>query len=113
MPMPHLLDIQTAAFQTLLVPDDVHGARQRCRRGRGLLPGVEVYTRFVVFWAGSTICLADLTASLVNRGLIGLGEYGSTIVGYSCIFLIFWDLLFLLEYMSVLYEMDDEGEDEE
>jgi hypothetical protein len=42
-----------------------------------------------------------------------LGEYGSTIVGYSCIFLIFWDLLFLLEYMSVLYEMDDEGEDEE
>src|SRR5438128_1856825 len=28
MPMPHLLDIQTAAFQTLLVPDDVHGARQ-------------------------------------------------------------------------------------
>ncbi|MBA3658176.1 MAG: DNA-directed RNA polymerase subunit beta [Gemmatimonadales bacterium] len=28
MPMPHLLDIQTAAFTTLLVPDDVHGARQ-------------------------------------------------------------------------------------
>src|SRR5512134_3191336 len=28
MPMPHLLDIQTAAFQTLLVPDDIHGARQ-------------------------------------------------------------------------------------
>ncbi len=28
MPMPHLLDIQTAAFQTLLVPDDVQGARQ-------------------------------------------------------------------------------------
>ncbi len=28
MPMPHLLDIQTAAFQTLLVPDDVDGARQ-------------------------------------------------------------------------------------
>ncbi|MGH7702407.1 MAG: DNA-directed RNA polymerase subunit beta, partial [Gemmatimonadales bacterium] len=28
MPMPHLLDIQTAAFQTLLVPDDVHGDRQ-------------------------------------------------------------------------------------
>jgi hypothetical protein len=87
--------------------------RRETRCGRGLLPGVEVYTRFVVFWAGSTICLADLTASLVNRGLIGLGEYGSTIVGYSCIFLIFWDLLFLLEYMSVLYEMDDEGGEEE
>ena len=28
MPMPHLLDIQTAAFRTLLVPDDVDGARQ-------------------------------------------------------------------------------------
>jgi DNA-directed RNA polymerase subunit beta len=28
MTMPHLLDIQTAAFQTLLVPDDVDGARQ-------------------------------------------------------------------------------------
>ena len=28
MPMPHLLDIQTAAFETLLVPDDVHGERQ-------------------------------------------------------------------------------------
>ena len=28
MPMPHLLDIQTAAFQTLLVPDDVEGERQ-------------------------------------------------------------------------------------
>ena len=71
------------------------------------------FSRFVVFWAGSSICLAYLTASLVNRGLIGWGEYGTTIVAYSCIFLIFWDLLFLLEYMSVLYEMDDEGEDEE
>ena len=26
MPMPNLLDIQTAAFQTLLVPDDVEEA---------------------------------------------------------------------------------------
>ena len=72
------------------------------------------FSRFVVFWAGSSICLAYLTASLVTRGLIGLGEYGTTIAVYSCIFLIFWDLLFLLEYMSVLYEMDDgEGGDEE
>jgi hypothetical protein len=90
--------------------------RRETRSGRGLLPGVEVYTRFsrfVAFLAGSSICLAYLTASLVNRGLIGWGEYGTTIVAYSCIFLIIWDLLFLLEYMSVLYEMDDEGEDEE
>ncbi|MGH7560553.1 MAG: DNA-directed RNA polymerase subunit beta [Gemmatimonadales bacterium] len=28
MPMPHLLDIQTRAFQSLLVPDDVGGERQ-------------------------------------------------------------------------------------
>ncbi len=28
MPMPDLLDIQTQAFQSLLVPDDVHGERQ-------------------------------------------------------------------------------------
>ncbi|MCL4865536.1 MAG: DNA-directed RNA polymerase subunit beta, partial [Gemmatimonadales bacterium] len=28
MPMPHLLDIQTRAFQSLLVPDDVNGQRQ-------------------------------------------------------------------------------------
>jgi DNA-directed RNA polymerase subunit beta len=28
MPMPDLLDIQTRAFQSLLVPDDVHGERQ-------------------------------------------------------------------------------------
>ena len=28
MPMPHLLDIQTAAFQSLMVPDDVEGERQ-------------------------------------------------------------------------------------
>ena len=71
------------------------------------------FSRFVAFLAGSSICLAYLTANLVNRGLIGWGEYGTTIVAYSCIFLIFWDLLFLLEYMSVLYEMNDEGEDEE
>jgi hypothetical protein len=70
-----------------------------------------VYARFSRFVA--SICLAYLSASLVNRGLIGWGEYGTTIVAYSCIFLIIWDLLFLLEYMSVLYEMDDEGEDEE
>jgi len=72
------------------------------------------FSRFVVFWAGSSICLAYLTASLVTRGLIGWGEYGTTIAASSCIFLIFWDLLLLLEYMSVLYEMDDgEGGDEE
>jgi len=28
MPMPHLLDIQTEAFSSLMVPDDVDGARQ-------------------------------------------------------------------------------------
>ena len=56
------------------------------------------------------MCLAYLTASLVSRGLIGWGEYGTTIVFCSCIFLIFLDLLFLLEYMSVLYERGDGGD---
>jgi hypothetical protein len=71
------------------------------------------FSRFVVFWSGSSVCLAYLTASLVSRGLIGWGEYGTTIVVCSCIFLIFLDLLFLLEYMSVLYERGDGGGDEE
>ena len=68
------------------------------------------FSRFVVFWSGSSVCLAYLTASLVSRGLIGWGEYGTTIVVYSCTFLIFLDLLFLLEYMSVLYERDGGGD---
>jgi hypothetical protein len=46
-------------------------------------------------------------------GVIRWGEDGATTIAYSCIFLIIWDLLFLLEYMSVLHEMDHEGEDEE
>ena len=70
------------------------------------------FFRFAVFWSGSSLCLTYLTASLVNRGLIGWGEYGTTIVSYSCVFLICWDLLVLLEYMSVLYEKDDGGDDE-
>jgi hypothetical protein len=77
--------------------------------------GGEVHTeffRFVVFWLGACVCLVYLTASLVTRGLIGWGEYGTTIVGYSCIFLIFWDLLFLLEYISILYEKDAGGDEE-
>jgi hypothetical protein len=46
----------------------------------------------------------------VNSGEIRLGEDGATTIAYVCIFLIFWDLLFLLEYMSVLNEMDDGGD---
>lgn len=69
---------------------------------------------FVAFWAGSSLCLAYLAVVCVNSGVIRWGEDGATTIAYSCIFLIIWDLLFLLEYMSVLYEMDDhEGEDEE
>src|SRR4030095_13665469 len=34
MPMPHLLDIQTAAFQSLMAPDDVGGDRQDVSLGR-------------------------------------------------------------------------------
>jgi hypothetical protein len=72
-----------------------------------------VFSRFVVFWAGSSLCLTYLVAVLVNSGVIRWGEDGATTVAYLCIILIFLDLLFLLEYLSVLYEKDDEGGDEE
>ena len=66
------------------------------------------FSRFVVFWAGSSLCLAYLVAVLVNSGVIRWSEDGTTAVAYSCIILMFLDLLFLLEYMSVLYEKDDD-----
>ena len=72
------------------------------------------FCRFVVFWSGACLCLAYLAASLVSSGVIRWGEEGATNLTYLCILLIFWDLLFLLEYMSVLYEADGgEGRDEE
>ena len=49
MPMPHLLDIQTAAFETLLVPDDVHGDRQDVsleRVFRDLFPITDVNEKY-------------------------------------------------------------------
>jgi hypothetical protein len=70
------------------------------------------FSRFVVFWAGTSLCLAYLVAVLVNSGMIRWGEDGATTVAYLCIILIVADLLFLLEYLSVLYEMDEEEEDE-
>jgi hypothetical protein len=71
------------------------------------------FSRFVVFWAGSSMSLAYLMAVLGNNGVIRWAEGGATTVAYLCIILIFLDLLFLLEYLSVLYEKDDEGGDEE
>ena len=71
------------------------------------------FSRFVVFWSGACLCLVYLAAMLVNNGVIRWGEDGATNVAHLCIILILADLLFLLEYMSVLYEKDDEGEDEE
>jgi hypothetical protein len=70
-------------------------------------------SRFVVFWSGSSLCLVYLSTMLVNSGVIRWGEDGATTVAYLCIILIFLDLLFLLEYMSVLYEKANEGRDEE
>jgi hypothetical protein len=53
-------------------------------------------------------------AVLVNSGVIRYGEDSAKAIAYLCMMLIFWDLLFLLEYMSVLYQKDDHvGEDEE
>ena len=55
-----------------------------------------------------------LAAILVSSGAIRWGERGATNLAFLCLILIFWDLLFLLEYMSVLYEADgSEGWDEE
>jgi hypothetical protein len=71
------------------------------------------FSRFVAFWSGACLCLAYLAEMLVNSGAIRWGEDGATTIAYVCIFLIFWDLLFLLEYMSVLYEMDDHEDEDE
>jgi hypothetical protein len=71
------------------------------------------FSRFVVFWAGSSLCLAYLAGMLANSGMIRWEEDGATTVAYLCVIVMFLDLLFLLEYMSVLYEKDEEGGDEE
>ena len=58
MPMPHLLDIQTAAFQTLLVPDDVHGARQDVsleRVFRDLFPITDVNEKYKLEFLGYSL----------------------------------------------------------
>jgi DNA-directed RNA polymerase subunit beta len=55
MPMPHLLDIQTAAFDTLLVPDDIHGARQDVsleRVFRDLFPITDVNEKYKLEFLG-------------------------------------------------------------
>ena len=70
------------------------------------------FSRFVVFWAGSSLCLVYLAAMLVNSGTIRWGEHAATTIAFLCIILIFLDLLFLLEYLSILYE-NDERRDEE
>ncbi len=58
MPMPHLLDIQTAAFETLLVPDDVHGARQDVcleRVFRDLFPITDVNEKYKLEFLGYSL----------------------------------------------------------
>src|SRR5918912_302112 len=58
MPMPHLLDIQTAAFETLLVPDDVHGARQVVsleRVFRDLFPITDVNEKYKLEFLGYSL----------------------------------------------------------
>ncbi len=58
MPMPHLLDIQTAAFQTLLVPDDIHGARQDVsleRVFRDLFPITDVNEKYKLEFLGYSL----------------------------------------------------------
>jgi hypothetical protein len=61
----------------------------------------------MIFWTGASLCLVYLAVTLVNSGVIRWGENGATTIAYLCLSLIFLDLLFLIEYMSVLYEKDD------
>jgi hypothetical protein len=65
------------------------------------------FSRFMIFWTGASLCLVYLSVTLVNSGVIRWGEDGATTIAYLCIGLIFLDLLFLIEYMSFLYEKDD------
>ena len=65
------------------------------------------FSRFVIFWTGASLCLVYLAVTLVNSGVIRWGENGATTIAYLCLSLIFLDLLFLIEYISVLYEKDD------
>jgi predicted membrane channel-forming protein YqfA (hemolysin III family) len=65
------------------------------------------FSRFVIFWTGASLCLVYLAVTLVYSGVIRWGESGATTIAYLCIILIFLDLLFLVEYVSVLYEKDD------
>ena len=65
------------------------------------------FSRFMIFWTGASLCLGYLAVTLVNSGVIRWGESGATTIAYLCLSLIFLDLLFLIEYISVLYEKDD------
>ena len=65
------------------------------------------FSRFMIFWTGASLCLVYLAVTLLNSGVIRWGENGATTIAYLCLSLIFLDLLFLIEYMSVLYEKDD------
>jgi hypothetical protein len=64
------------------------------------------FSRFMIFWTGASLCLVYLAVTLVKSGVIRWGENGATTIAYLCIILIFLDVLFLVEYMSVLYEKD-------
>jgi hypothetical protein len=65
------------------------------------------FSRFMIFWTGASLCLVYLAVTLVNSGVIRWAENGATPIAYLCLSLIFLDLLFLIEYMSVPYEKDD------
>ena len=65
------------------------------------------FSRFVIFWTGASLCLVYLAVTLVKSGVIRWGDDGATTIAYLCIILIFLDVLFLVEYVSVLYEKDD------
>src|ERR671927_92494 len=70
MPMPHLLEIQTAAFKTLLVPDDVHGDRQDVsleRVFRDLFPITDVNEKYKLEFLGYSLGADHPLPGVVGR----------------------------------------------
>jgi len=63
---------------------------------------------FVIFWAGSTLCLVYLATMLVVSGVIHWGEHSVTTIAWGCFILIFYDLMLLIECISASHEKDEE-----
>ena len=64
------------------------------------------FFRFVVFWSGSSLYLVFLMVVNVSSGVIHWGEGGVTTIAHLGLILIYLDLVLLLGYISILYDLD-------